>query len=307
MRPRPHGLPGQCRSEPVEQTRQAHGRHAREVEQCDGTRRRSGGHRAPSPSTISGPHRSRRASATWSAPTGPSLPSRSARVRASRRIRCRPAGGQPTGAQLTGHQSRGGVVERRRPIEGGGGEFGVDRHPAPVGEAAGPRHPLGDGGAGLPPSVADEIALRGPVDPESDVEAVEERSGQSAGVAGPGRRRAAARPGRTTLATGARIHGRHQQEAGRTGGGGPGTAQPDDTLLERLAQGVEHGGREFAELVEEERPAVGQAHLARPQDAPPPIRATADRPWCGARNGGRRTGAPRPVRDDRPPEWIRAT
>ena len=38
-------------------------------------------------------------------------------------------------------------------------------------------------------------------------------------------------------------------------------------VLERLPQGVEHGGGELAELVQEQDAVRGEAHLAGPHDA----------------------------------------
>jgi len=56
------------------------------------------------------------------------------------------------------------------------------------------------------------------------------------------------------------------------GESGPRARQTDRAFLQRLSQQVEHRSREFAQLVQEENSAVGEADLTRPK----PRSATAD-------------------------------
>ena len=118
---------------------------------------------------------------------------------------------------------------------------------------------------------------------DGEVEPVEQRSREPAqitlshGVAAP------ARPGEPPFATGTRIHGPHQQEAGREVDGAAGAPDPDDVLFEWLTERVEHGGRKLPQLVEEEDSGVGQRDLAGPEPRRP---ATDDGHLGGAVVGG---------------------
>ncbi len=88
-----------------------------------------------------------------------------------------------------------------------------------------------------------------------------------------------------------------RNRAGKVADGlGPGDA--DDPLLQGLAQGVEHGRGELAQLVEEEHAVAGPGHLARAAAArvPPPVSATGEAVWCGARKGGVVGSSPGPQR-----------
>jgi hypothetical protein len=58
-----------------------------------------------------------------------------------------------------------------------------------------------------------------------------------------------------------------------------------ETLLEGLAQDLQHMAAELRQFIEEEHAVVRQRHFARHRPCPPPISPTSERVWCGARNG----------------------
>jgi hypothetical protein len=67
------------------------------------------------------------------------------------------------------------------------------------------------------------------------------------------------------VATGARVHGRGQDEPCRVGETQGGPAQRDDAVFQRLAEHLEHVPTELGELVEKEDAPVGEAHLTGPR------------------------------------------
>ncbi len=126
------------------------------------------------------------------------------------------------------------------------------------------------GGALLPPARQQLVDPRA-VHADAQVEAVEQRAGQPPQVAGPRPLVAAARPGWPTTAR-ARVRGRDEQEAGRQRGTDSSPGDAHDTVLQRLAQPVEHVPRELSELVQEEDASVAAAGFTRPEGG----RAAAD-------------------------------
>ena len=128
---------------------------------------------------------------------------------------------------------------------------------APADEAAGAATSAPDQGALLLPGMS--------VDVDPQVEAIDQRARQPSSVAG-----ALAVGARAAVAAdpaGTRVHRRDQQEPGREGGGEHRPGDPDDALLQRLAQRVQHRRGELAQLVEEEDAARGPADLTRPEQA----------------------------------------
>ena len=124
---------------------------------------------------------------------------------------------------------------------------------------------------GTAPVVALEQVLDvGPADPDPQVEAVEERSGDAADVPGARRWRAPARPGRAVGSAAAGVHGGDEHEPRREGDRGARPADDDPTFLERLAKVVEHGAGELGQLVEEKNAVVGAADLARSEPGTSP-------------------------------------
>lgn len=65
------------------------------------------------------------------------------------------------------------------------------------------------------------------------------------------------------VAAGAGVHGGHEHEVARNGGGVFCAADGDLPVFERLAHGFEGSSREFGQLVEKEHSVVGQADFAR--------------------------------------------
>jgi hypothetical protein len=96
-----------------------------------------------------------------------------------------------------------------------------------------------------------------PVDPDGDVESIEEGCRQPAGVTLASGIGAFAHARRPALAARARVHGSDQDEPGRVGGGAPGPADPDLAVLQRLAEGVEHHPRELTQFVQKQYAPVG--------------------------------------------------
>ena len=66
------------------------------------------------------------------------------------------------------------------------------------------------------------------------------------------------------MPAGAWVHRRNQHLPGRKAGDLAGAGDHDRGVLERLAQALQHMAGEFGQLVEEQHPAVGERHLARP-------------------------------------------
>ena len=114
----------------------------------------------------------------------------------------------------------------------------------------------------------DEIDGRGRCDRHTQVESVEQRTGQSAQVTLACRVVAHTRPRRTTT-TRTRIRGPDEKESRRQRDRRPGSREADLSAFERLTQCVEDARCELAHLVEEENTAVRQRHLTRTHDARP--------------------------------------
>src|ERR1700722_709579 len=117
-------------------------------------------------------------------------------------------------------------------------------------------HPRSHGFRRFPGHAAYQVVHRWPVDTNGQIESIEQRRRQTAGVPFLGPDRAPARSGKTALAAGTRVHGRDQEESGRERGRSPTPAPPDLPLLEWLTQGVEDDGRKLPHLVEEEHSSV---------------------------------------------------
>ena len=200
--------------------------------------------------TTARPARSDNASDAWANDTT-SAPARAATVRATRVTLCSPRALRPPARSLEARSSR----HRER---------AAVRRPAssrPSGRRPRGRHDR----RRLARRVREELIGIGPAERHDQVEAVEQRSGDAAPVAGPGGGAAAAGAFVDAFAAGAGIHGGHEEEGRGEGDGPAGAADPDDPFLERLAQRLERGDRELAELVEEQDAVGGQAHLAGPQ------------------------------------------
>ena len=176
---------------------------------------------------------------------------------------------QPTRAE--------GVLEQRawRRRTGGAtsssrrtGRSALTAHPAPVGDGARAAATRSATAAdGSPRGLAEQV-----VDARAAAPRPGGRSGRAAGPESRRRYRARAgarctgsRPAAPPCAARARVHGGDEQEAGRDRGGRRRAGDPDDALLERLAQRVEHVRRELGQLVEEEHAVVRRADLARPE------------------------------------------
>ena len=177
-------------------------------------------------------------------------------MRATRDTLCRPRALRAPAAELGGQQSaasRSTAGARR-----------LDRvagpRPAPAVDAG------GDGAASCSPGTPEQQLVGiGAGQRHDQIEAVEQRSRDAAPVAGAGDRGARAGALVDPLAARAGVHGRDEEEGGREGDGPAGAADPDHALLEWLAQCLEGGHGELAELVEEQDAVGGQADLAGPQ------------------------------------------
>ncbi len=214
-------------------------------------------------SVTSGSERSWSATPTCSAVRGGSWWAKSAMVRARRRTRARPrAVRRPVRSDVSSRlvapaRERGDLLEltaRQR---------GVAGHAPPRGPPAGRphagRHDLG-GLAGAP---AQQLVGVGPGNVETEVEAVEQGARQAPSVAGALPVAAAAGAGPVGLAAGARVHGGDEQDVRRQDHRGCGAGEADAPFFERLAQRVEHVGRELAELVEEQHAAARRRRSRR--------------------------------------------
>ena len=229
--------------------------------------------------------------------SGRSRPSRSAigpgqpqhPVEATRRQR--PLSRRSRSGAVPGAGSRHGGRRRAAP-----GTSALIRQPrrGPSGGRGRPglRHPLGHRRRRLrrSPSVASSSAARSGMQPDLQVDPVQQRPGEPAQVAAADQRRALAdarrrpawrtgrdwRPGPVAPGPGSRC--RHR----------PG--QRHVAILQRLAQRLQGALAELGSLVQEQHPAVRQrqarrAGPARSRRRPAPA---GWRVWCGAWNGGRR-------------------
>jgi hypothetical protein len=213
-----------------------------------------------------------------------------------------PPSAEPPAPQLALEQLVRARIERREVVEPVGGNVGVADHPSCGGPGPGRKDPGGDDLGGLAGMPTEEVVDVGAGHRQPQVEAVEQRTRQPTLVPGACRLAALAAAGLVGVAARARVHGGDQQHPGRVLDQGLGPADADDPLLERLAERVEHGGRELAELVEEQDTARGEAELAGSHRGAAstderdhgrrvvrgPERWPGDGPTTGQRDAGRR-------------------
>ena len=153
------------------------------------------------------------------------------------------------------------------------------------------RHPFAHRGRGLAGGGRLEVGdgQRGHF--EEQVDAIEQRPGELAAVAGDLVGRASAAPVRVAVvAAGAGVHRRDELEAGREFGPAGGAGDGDVAGFEGLAQGFEHAAVEFGEFVEEQHAVVRQADFAWARGA-----ATAHQRRRGGRVVRRTHGAQAPA------------
>ena len=133
--------------------------------------------------------------------------------------------------------------------------------------------------------------------PEPEVEPIEQRRRQPPQV--PRALHVGAAAVGLDPTTRARVAARDQQEVGRELGGARRPADPHDAFFERLAQRVEHDGRELGQLVEEERAVMRERDLARAGARAPPaderdrrcaVVRRAERAGADETGGGRGAG-----------------
>ena len=217
----------------------------------------------------------------------------------------RPPSGPPAGAGREPVPTARGGPRRGRAAPGP-----ARRGPRPCGPRPGPSSALGPacprarararaaatrsrttalGSAGRLPH---ELVARQARDLDVQVDAIGHRPRQprAVGLGAAGRAHAPAH--RVAVeAAGARVARADQQRAGREAGAHHRPGDVDAALLERLAQRVEHRGREGADLVEEEHAVVGEAHLPGARQP-----AAAHEPGRRDRVVGRAEGPPRDQR-----------
>ena len=182
-------------------------------------------------------------------------------MRATRRMRVEPTGAERALAERRGQQRRARrrssgaprvepvAVEARRCS-------GTPRAARPGASRA---HPGRDRLGALPRCAAEQLVDLGPRDVDAQVEAVEQRA--RTGAAGSAAARASVHrqaPGRPASPHGHGFMAATSRKRAGQRHRGPGPAHPDDALLERLAQRVEHVGGELAQLVEEQHAAAAR-------------------------------------------------
>ena len=204
--------------------------------------------------TAARPARSDSASATCANDTV-SSPARSATVRATRAtlrspraLRAPDRSFEPSSVSASGARSGPRSVRRSR------------RSACPGG-----RDPGGHGRRGLARDAGEELVGIGPAEGHDEIETVQQRRRDPAAVPGAGDGAAGAGALVDALAAGAGVHGGDEEEGRREGDGATGAAHPDHPLLEGLAERLEGGHGELAELIEEEDPVGGETHLAGPE------------------------------------------
>ena len=175
---------------------------------------------------------------------------RAATVRATRVTLCRPRALRPPARSF----------EARSAAASGASSSSRRAHPR-----AGSGHAAGHDVSGLPGPSGEELVGVRPAERYDQIEPVEKRRRETSPVTGPGGRAATAGALVDALPAGTGVHGGDEKERRREGHGAAGAAHPDDPLLERLAQCLQRGHRELAELIEEEDAVGGQADLAGPQ------------------------------------------
>jgi len=82
--------------------------------------------------------------------------------------------------------------------------------------------------------------------------------------------------GVAVVAAGTGVHRRHQHDAGRIGEGGGDPCDGDPPIFQGLAQDLQDILLELWQLIQEEDPVVGEAHLPRFRYLPP-----SDEPCIG--------------------------
>ena len=173
---------------------------------------------------------------------------------------------ETTPAQPPGHQRpledlRRLGLQRRVLVEGITGEIGIAPNPAGRGQLTDLGDAFGDRGTGIA-GRAEQGGRIGAIDSDHEVESVEQGARDPTGIAGPRRRWTPACEFATHAAR-ARIHRRHDQDPGGLHRRAACTGDTDDTLFERLSEGIKHGGSELPEFVEEEHTARGRADFTR--------------------------------------------
>ena len=139
------------------------------------------------------------------------------------------------------------------------------------------------------------------------IEAIEQRPRDPVAIGGdPGGRARTVEARISAGAAGAEVHRADEAEVGREVCTTACSHDRDNTILERLPQGLEHRARELGELVEEEHSAMREADLAGPGD-----RTASD---DGRRRGAVMRSAKRGLTEKARPvpsrpaiEWIRVT
>lgn len=184
--------------------------------------------------------------------------------------------------------------EGERP-QGLGGRRGADRRDRGIGVAAGvpparrrrgprPAHPARDRRAGLAAPRVQQLRGGERRHRRGQVQPVGQWPAQPRAVRPD--RLLVARTGGPAAAA-ARVGGGDELDARGVGDRRPRPGHPHHALLQRLAEGVEHGAGPLVQLVEEQDPAVGQRQLARAGDtgAAAQERGRADAGVRGAERG----------------------
>jgi len=175
-----------------------------------------------------------------------------------------PNSAKTTPAQPPGHERplenrRRLGLERGVLVEGVTGEISVAPDPTARGQITNLGHAFGDFGTGIA-GRAEQGSRIGAIDPDHEIKPVKQGTRHPTGIAGARRRWAATRklathPART------RIHGRHDQNPGGLHRRAAGAGDTDDTLFERLPEGIEHRGGELPKFVKEEHATRGRTDL----------------------------------------------
>jgi len=206
------------------------------------------------------------------------------------------ASGESEAADRGAEQLLAGAVDAAMGAHVGGRHHGVGVDAVAIAESTQlPCAGIGDAGAdargGIGGGGAEELAVGEGGHLDVEVDAVEQRTGDPAAIAlnltGV---TDAAGVARAVEAAGTGIHGGDEHDAGRIGDGVAGSAQPDDAVLDGLAERFEHVPAELGQLVEEEHAVVRERDLAGSRN-----RAAADETGIGHGVMGR---AERPLLDE---------
>src|SRR5215207_1266949 len=169
---------------------------------------------------------------------------------------------EPVQFELAPQQCRRARCYGRQFIETMGGDVGVAGDAASRRPFAGGANAFGDDGRGLAELTTEQFVDGGPLDFETKVEAVEQRAGYAAEIAGAAVVATLAGARLSAPSAGTRVHGGDQQEPSREVDRGTRPCHPDQTLLQRFAQPIENRGRELGQLVEEQHTSMGATHFA---------------------------------------------